>query len=135
MNLVRIGLKILTGLLSILVTLHGAFAAWAIDLRADPIVTFLYCLFPGLTFFVFIFVRPLRMKAALLSLLAVGYLLTASILNWRTCAENGYCSTIASIVFMTIRTKPVLASFAVALLSLIPLLLHDGQRGADSRTN
>jgi hypothetical protein len=114
MKLIRLGVKVVTGLLSISVTLHAISVFWAIDLRANPFVTYLYCLFPGLTFFVFLLVRPLRTKAALLWLLAVGYLLTASILNWRTCAELGYCGTVASTVIETLRTKPVLAAFAVA---------------------
>ena len=132
MNLVRIGLKTLTGLLSIFVTLHALLSAWAIDLRANPTVSFLYCFVPGLTFFVFLFVRPLRIKALLLSLIAVGYLVTASILNWRTCAELGYCSTVASTVIQTLKTKPVLGAFAVAVLSLIPLLIRNTQREASA---
>ena len=133
MKLVRLGIKILTGLLSISVMLHALETAWAIDFRFDPLVTYLYCLCPGLMFFAFLFVRPLRMKAALLWLFAVGYLLTASILNWRTCAELGYCGTVATTVIQTLKTKPVLAAFAVALLSLVPFLLHDGKRQRDAR--
>lgn len=133
MKWIRFGVWILTGVGSIEVTLHAIYATWAIDLRADPLVTYLYCLFPGLTCFVFLLVWPLRIKAALLWLLAVGYLLTASILNWRTCAELGYCGTVASTVILTLKTKPVLAAFAVALLSLVPLLLPNGQRQPDAR--
>ncbi len=133
MKLIGLGVSVLTGLLSIVVTLHALYTAWAIDLRADRLVTYLYCLFPGLMCFVFLLVWPRRIKAALLWLLAVGYLLTASILNWRTCAELGYCGTVASTVIMTLKTKPVLAAFAVALLSLVPLLLHDGKRQPDAR--
>jgi hypothetical protein len=117
MKWIRPGVWILTGVLSLEVTLHAIYAAWAIDLRADPLVTYSYCISPGLMFLVFLLVRPPRAKAALLWLLAAGYLLTASVLNWRTCAELGYCSTVASTVIETFRTKPVSAAFAVALLS------------------
>lgn len=132
MNLIRLGVKAVAGLLSFAVTLHAIWTGWAIDLRADPLVTYLYCIFPGLMFFVFLLARPLRRKAALLWLLAVGYLLTASILNWRTCAELGYCSTVASTVIETFRTKPVLAAFAVAVLGSISLSLHTDQHKTDA---
>jgi hypothetical protein len=131
MNLVRLALDALTGLLSILLLLHALATVWAIDLRANPFVTYLYCIFPGLMLFIFLWVRPPRMKTAVLWLLAIGYLVTASILNWRTCAELGYCSTVAATVTETLRTKPVLAAFGVAALSLVSLLLSSSQREAE----
>jgi hypothetical protein len=133
MKWISLGVKAVAGLLSFAVTLHAIWTVWAIDLRADPFVTCLYCIFPGLMFFVLLLVRPLRRKTALLWLLAVGYLLTASILNWRTCAELGYCSTVASTVIETFRTKPVLAAFAVAALDSMSLSLHKDQHKTDAR--
>ena len=44
-------------------------------------------------------------------------------LNWRTCAEMGYCGTVASTVLETLETKPVLAAFAVVLCALLAILI------------
>ena len=117
----------MAGVLSALVTLYAIYSALAVDFRANPALTILYCIFPGLTFFVFALVRSSGWKAAVLTLLAIGYLVTASALNWRTCAELGYCSTVASTVFQTLKTKPVLCAFAIPALSLILFLLRRKQ--------
>jgi hypothetical protein len=134
-SLAALAVKTLAALLSASVTLHAVYAAWAVDLRANPILTSLYCIFPGLSFLVFLFVRLPRPEAIIQAILAFGYLITASMLNWRTCAELGYCGTSASTVLETLRTKPILASFAVAILSFIAILLNQGSRrsGAETR--
>ena len=129
-----LGTKTLAGLFSAYVTLHGIYSALRVDLRANPLLTILYCVFPGLSFFVFLFVRPPRPEAVMQTLLAVGYLITASMLDWRTCAELGYCGTVSSTVLETLRTKPVLAAFAVAILSVAALLLDQSGRKSGTST-
>jgi hypothetical protein len=133
-SLVALAVKTLAALLSASVTLHAIYAAWAVDLRANPILTSLYCIFPGLSFLVFLFVRLPRPEAIAQTILAFGYLTTASMLNWRTCAELGYCSTVASTVLETLKTKPILALFAVAIFSFIAIALNESSRSAVAET-
>jgi hypothetical protein len=122
-DLAGLGVKLIAALLSAYVTLHALYAAWSVDLRADTFLTLLYCIFPGLSFLVFLFVRSSRLAAWLQAFLFVGFLITASMLNWRTCAELGYCGTVLSTVLETLKTKTLLASLAVALMSLLAIFL------------
>jgi hypothetical protein len=59
---------------------------------------------------------------------ALGYLTVFSMLDWRTCAELGYCTSVAATVLETLATRPVEATFAVAILNLCALLLYSRTR-------
>jgi hypothetical protein len=115
----------LAGILSAGVTLYGMVAAIRIDFRQDTLLCCLYCGLPILCFPVFLFVRPPRRAAVLLSLMALTYLGAYSVLNWRTCSELGYCDSIFATVMQTISINPVLAFFGVVILSLTAQLVDD----------
>lgn len=117
-----IALRAIVGISSVWVTLRGFKGIYGLDFRQDTLVSIFYCLFPTLSFFVFLFVKPPKLEAGLHTLIAMGYLTTFSMLNWRTCAELGYCGTAASTVIETFRSKPVLAAFAVVVFSLAALV-------------
>lgn len=111
--------------LSVGVSVHGVWSAMSIDLRQDTVLSLVYCTMPVLCFPVFFLVRPASRSTFLLSLMALTYLGTYSALNWRTCAELGYCESIIATIMQTLSTDMVLAFFAVVILNLIALLVDD----------
>ncbi|MGB6193569.1 MAG: hypothetical protein WBF42_13965 [Terracidiphilus sp.] len=115
-------IKVLAAVLSAAVSLHAIYSAIAVDFRFDPMLTILYCLFPGLSFFVFLFVRSVRAEAATQIALFIGYAVTSSMLSWRNCSAYGYCTTAGATVLTVLRSKPMLASLGVALLTLLALV-------------
>ncbi len=117
------------GISSAVVTLYGMYSVYAVDFRQDRVLTILFCLLPFLSFPVFMLVRPAGRSIALQSLIAPAYLAVYSMLNWRTCAELGYCGSVISTVMETLRTPQVLACFAAALFSLAALLV-DGKQAS-----
>lgn len=125
-ELLWIGLRTAAGLCSIFVSVRGLDGAYGIEFRLNTLVSVLYCAIPIASFFIFLFVKAPKLEVALHAVIAVGYLSTYSILNWRTCAELGYCGTVASTVLETLRTKPVEAAFGVVIFCLATLFL--GQR-------
>lgn len=128
-----IGLRIAAGGCALFVSLHGIWNLYGLDFRIDTLISVLYCLLPFLSIFVFLFVKPPRLEVSLHALIAVGYLSTYSLLNWRTCTGFGYCTTVVSTIGTTLRTKPILAAFGVVLFSAIALFL-DARRAGKSRT-
>ena len=122
-----------TGILSAGETLYGVYSAIVIDLRPNPVLTGLYCLLPVLCFPVFMLVRPARRSTALLLILAIGYVVAFSMLNWRTCAELGYCSDVAATVLETMKTTVVLAFFGVAIGRFVADLVDDQMTGRAPR--
>jgi hypothetical protein len=125
-EMIWIGMRAAVGVCSAFVTLHGLYGIYGLDFRRDSGVSALYCIFPFLSFFVFLFVKRPKLEAVLHAAVAVGYLTTYSMLDWRTCAELGYCSTVGSTVLETLRTKPVAAAFLVIVLTLGALSLDPG---------
>jgi hypothetical protein len=119
----------LAGILSAGVTLYGVYSANVIDFRQDTILTGLYCLLPFLSFPAFLLVRPAQRSAAMLAVLAVGYVGVFSALNWRTCAELGYCGSVASTVLETLKTRTVLAYFCVAAFRFAAEIVDDQKTG------
>ena len=111
--------------LSAIVTLRGVWALMATDLNQDTLLTLVYCGTAMLCFPVFFLVRPQRRSAILLSLMALTYLGAYTALNWRTCAELGYCESLSVTIMQTLSTNVVLAFFAVVILSLSALLVDD----------
>jgi len=113
------------GILSAGVSILGVWSVLAVDLKQDTVLSCVYCVLPILCLPVFILVRPQNRSALLLSLMALTYLGTYSILNWRTCSELGYCESVMTTVMQTLNTSSVLGFFAVVILSLIALLVDD----------
>jgi hypothetical protein len=68
-------------------------------------------------------VGPARRSIVLQTVISPAYLAVYSMLDWRTCAELGYCGSAISTVLETLRTPQVLACFAAALFSLAALLV------------
>ncbi len=122
-DLLWISLRAAAGLCSIFVSIRGLDGMYGIDFRIDTLVSALYCAIPVASFFVFLFVKAPKLEACLHAAVAAGYLTTYSMLNWRTCAELGYCSAVASTIFETLRTKPVAAAFGVVIFCVATLLL------------
>jgi len=112
------------GLLSFGMSGHGFYMCAASGLRQDSIAAAFFCLLPGLSFPAFLWSLRERRGANLLHwVLAVCYLAVFSVLNWRTCSELGYCSTVSATVIETLTTRPVEAMFAVAIFGFAALLL------------
>ncbi len=120
-----VALLALAGILSAWVSFFGILAAIRVDFRQDTLLCLLYCGLPALCLPVFLFLRPPRRAAVLLSLMALTYLGAFSTLNWRTCSELGYCESLLATVMQTLSTNRVLAFFAVVILSLLAQLADD----------
>jgi hypothetical protein len=110
-------LRSLTGAGCLVLSAYGAYLYAASGLQHDsPIVT-LFCLFPMLSFPVFLFsFWWLRVAAAIQFALAVGYLTFHSMLDWRTCAELGYCGSVSSTIAGALKASSVEAAFVLAIL-------------------
>jgi hypothetical protein len=116
-NLPWIALRTAAGACALFVTIRGFRGAYGIEFRADTLISALYVAFPCCSFLVFLFARRARVELLLQSLIAAGYLSTFAFLNWRTCSSLGYCSTVAATVLTTLEARPVLAAFALVVLS------------------
>ena len=127
-NFAGLCIAALAGLLSAFVSLHAAYSAYAMDWRASPVLTALYCIFPGLCFPLFLFMRSPRLQAAAQAALALGYLTTFSMLSWRTCSELGYCGSVTATVMTVLKARPSLAILAVVALSFVLLFLDRSVR-------
>jgi hypothetical protein len=123
-----LGARTFAGVLSMFVSLHAGFSALGVDFRFSPLLSILYCLVPGLSFAVFFFARPPRLEIKLHALLAMVYLTVYTMLNWRACAELGYCGAIGSTLIETLQVRPVLAAFGVAIFSAAALLVDDKRK-------
>jgi hypothetical protein len=117
---------LLAGVVSFAVTMAGVASAMAIDMHFNPLLSILYWFLPIMSLPVFLLGFVLRKLVTLQAILALAYLAVYSALNWRTCSSLGSCGSIASAVLMTLRTRAVLAFFAVAILSLAVMALDRG---------
>jgi hypothetical protein len=121
--------RAVAGVLSFAVSGYGAYSCGWADFRQDALLTALFCILPLLSLpAFFLSFKWFRWSAALQWILAAGYLAVYSLLDWRTCAELGYCRGAAWTVFETLKAPPVEAYFAVAVFNLAALFLH-GMRG------
>lgn len=119
--------KTLAGIVSMYVTMCGVNAAFAMDFRADTLLVLLYCVIPAASIFIFALVKRAWPEIGLHLLLALLYLMVHTALDWRTCAELGYCGSVAATVMETARTRPIEAAFAVVVLSIGALMLGGGR--------
>lgn len=123
-----LGARTITGILSMVVTMHAAYSALGVDFRFNSIVSILYCVLPGLSFFVFLFAKPARLEIALHAAIAIGFLIVSTALAWRACAELGYCSTVGSTTLEVAKAMPMMAAFGVAVFSAISMLVDAKRR-------
>lgn len=107
------------------VSVRGVWSALSIDMRQDTALTIVYCAMPILCFPVLLILRPLSRSTFVLSLMALTFVGTYSVLNWRTCSELGYCESVIATVMQTINTDFALAYFGVVILNLVALLIDD----------
>lgn len=128
-----LALTTMAGLLSAIVTLSGLYSIYGLDFRRDTVLSVLYCLVPILCFPVFILVRRTRWSAAIAGVLAVAYLAVYSMLNWRTCAQLGYCGSVASTVMETLKTRTASCYFGVALFGFAAAIMDRNAKPAKSR--
>jgi len=118
MTIERNGRKVFTvpaGVFSCLLTLYGLAAVRGMDLHQNTMLSFAYCALPLLSLPLYLLALAVRKLLPLHAILLLAYIPVYSALNWRTCAELGYCGSIASVVFTTIATSKVLLFWGVAL--------------------
>jgi hypothetical protein len=125
-KLIRFGLNGIAGFLSFAVLGFGLYSAWGIDARFNPVLSTLYYVLPIASFPVFLIGLFFRKAAVLQPILAVVFLAVYAALNFRTCSALGYCSSIASIIWMTLTTRASLAFLGAAVASLAAMALKEG---------
>ncbi len=105
------------GVFSCLLTLYGLAAIRGLDLRQDTVLSVAYCGLPLLSLPFYLPALAVRKLLPIQAILFLGYVAVYSVLNWRTCAELGYCGSVASVVLLTITTSKVMLFWGVALSS------------------
>jgi hypothetical protein len=119
-------LRALTGIGSLLLSMHGLYAYSGLNLRLDSVPASLYCFLPLLSFPAWLLgVWRLRSSVVTQWAFAVVYLAAYSFLNWRTCSELGYCQGVSATLWLTLTTRYAEAMFAVALLNTIATRIRD----------
>jgi hypothetical protein len=117
--------RAVVGLGSLLVSAFGFYIFAASGLQHRSPLPIIFSLLPMASFPIFVFgFWRFRQSVMLHCILAVAYLGVYSAMDWRTCAEHGICGSVASTVADALKTHPVEATFAVALLNLAVLLLN-----------
>jgi hypothetical protein len=106
------------GVLSCLLAINGLAAVRGLDFRQNTLLSAAYCALPLLSLPIYLLALVARRLLLLQALLVLAYIPVYSALNWRTCAELGYCGSIASVVLMTITTTKVLLFWGVGLCSV-----------------
>jgi hypothetical protein len=112
------------GVFSGLLAFYGLAAIRGLDLRQNTLLSVAYCALPLLSLPLFLLALAVRRLLPLQALLLLAYIPVYSVLNWRTCAELGYCGSMASVVHMTIATPKVLLFWGVALSSLAAFVVE-----------
>ena len=112
------------GIFSCLLALYGMAALRGLDLRQNTLLSVAYCALPLLSLPLFLLALEVQKLLPLQAFLLLAYIPVYSALNWRTCAELGYCSSIASVALMTIATSKVLLFWGVALSSLAAFVVE-----------
>ena len=118
-----IAARALTGILCMMVSFRGALSVYGIDFRINPVMSTIYCTLPTLSILVFALIKRPRIELLAHLTIAAGYLASFSFLNWRTCAELGYCSTVGATVWETFRIRPVTYAWGVVFLSLLNIIM------------
>ncbi len=108
--------------------LNGLAAVRGLDLRQNTLLSVAYCALPLLSLPLYLLALAVRKLLPLQTVLVLAYIPVYSALNWRTCAELGYCGSVASVVFMTIATSKVLLFWGVALSSAAAFIVERSGR-------
>ena len=123
------------GVFSCLLTLYGLAAIRGLDLRQNTLLSVAYCALPLLSLPLYLLALAVRRLFPIQLILVLAYIPAYSALNWRTCAELGYCGSVASVVFMTIATSKVLLFWGVALSSLAAFVVErSGSSGTGGKS-
>ena len=123
------------GVFSFLLTLYGLAAVRGLDLRQNTVLSLVYCGLPLLSLPLYLLALAVRKLLPLQAILGLAYIPVYSALNWRTCAELGYCSSIAPVVLATIATSKVLLFLGVALSSVAAFVVEGRGKLGSSRKN
>ncbi len=123
------------GILSCLLTLYGLAAVRGMDLRQNTFLSVVYCGLPLLSLPLYLLARAVRKLLPLQAILVLVYIPVYSALNWRTCAELGYCGSVWSVVLATITTSKVLLFWGVALSTLAAFVVEGFGGGGASKEN
>ncbi|MGB6689700.1 MAG: hypothetical protein WBE76_17830 [Terracidiphilus sp.] len=117
--------RAMAGIGSLMLTLYALYVYSGFNLRQDPVPASLYCFLPMLSFPAYL-LGIWRLRASVVThwVFAFVYLAANSVLDWRTCAELGYCKSVLATVLETASARPVEAMFGVAIFNLIALLLR-----------
>ena|GEM_PF-3127934 len=83
-----------------------------------------YCALPLLSLPLYLLALVARRLLLLQALLVLAYIPPYAALNWRTCAELGFCGSVASVVLVTIATSKVLLFWGVALCSVAAFVVE-----------
>lgn len=125
----------IAGILSCLLTLYGLAAVRGMDLHQDTMLSFTYCALPLLSLPLYVLALVARKLLPVQTILVLAYIFVYSALNWRTCAELGYCGSVASVVLLTIATSKVMLFWGVALSSAAAFAVEGCGRGGVSSEN
>ena len=117
------------GIFSCLLALNGLAAVRGMDLRQNTLLSFAYCALPLLSLPLYLLALGVRKLLPLQAILLFAYIPIYSALNWRTCAELGYCGSVAAVVLVTIATSKVLLFWGVALSSVAAFVAE--RRGSE----
>lgn len=112
------------GIFSFLLALYGLAALRGLDLRENTLLSVAYCALPLLSLPLFLLALVVRRLLPLQAILVLAYIPVYSALNWRTCAELGYCGSVASVVMLTITTTKVLLFWGVGLCSVASWMIE-----------
>lgn len=127
-----LALMAVTGILNAVITVYGAYLWISIDFDSSPVLSYLFGTLPLLCFPTFLLVRRPAKSAAITAILALAYLIVYSALNWRTCSELGYCTSVVSTVVETLKTWSVMAFVAVPILTFAAQYVDRPQSGKPS---
>jgi hypothetical protein len=136
MSVRRIGAKLfrlIAGAGSTMVSAYGAYLYMGMDLRRDTVAAVIYCLVPMLSLPFFLLSLWRYRSALILHAAAVMIFFAAySILDWRTCAEHGYCSSAAATVWETITSRVSRAVLGVLLANFLALILSSRRQSSQA---
>jgi len=120
--------RAVTALASLMVSLYGVYEYAGSHFSAHAPLVDLYWLLPLLSFPVFLLSFWLHRESVIAHCaLAFAYLVVYSMLDWRTCSELGYCTSVAATVTQTLATRPATLTFGVAVLNFLTLLLKSSR--------
>ena len=118
-RVLKLLLNLLAGILSFMVMGWGLYSAMSVDLRMNPVLSILYCALAILSFPLDLVIWLLRKPAWWLAVAACAYLVVYSALDWRSCSATGICGGVAETVWITIKTRPVLALIGAVVCASI----------------